>query len=127
MNRRKQKRYPVHDGVFVVLNPAESPSKLGIMIDISEGGLSFQYIDTVDSKQTYTELDVFVSGHGIKIDGIPFAIASNIVFQKSIPSYSVITRRLGVKFKLLSDIKNTKISSFIHNHGVHDHFPDNPA
>lgn len=127
MNRRGQKRYPVRDGVFVVLNPAENSSKLGIMLDISKSGLSFQYIDTIDSNQPYSELDVFVSGHGILIGGLSFTIISNIAFHKTIPYYSIITRRLGVKFKPLPDIKNIKISSFIHNHGILDIFPDSPA
>ena len=127
MNRRGHKRYPVADGVFVVLNPANRSYKLGAMIDISKDGLSFQYIDTIDSEQNYSELDIFVSGDGIKIGTLPFTIISNVAFEKVIPFYSIITRRLGVQFKSLPHMKTIQISSFIHNHGIYDAFPDNLA
>jgi hypothetical protein len=127
MNRRVQKRYPVCDGVFVVLNPANSSSKLGAMIDISKSGLSFQFIDTIDSEQTYLELDIFVSGHGIKIGDLPFTVISSVAYKKTIPFYSIMMRRLGVKFGHLTDTKITQIYSFIHNHGIHEVLPDNRA
>jgi hypothetical protein len=127
INRRVDNRYPVSDGIFVVLNPAENSSKLGAMIDISKGGLSFQYIDVIDSEQSYSELDIFISGVGIKIGDLPFTVISSFAFAKAIPFYSIITRRLGVKFKPLPDTKITQISSFIHNHGIHDFFPDSLA
>ena len=127
MNRRRQKRYPVCNDVFVVLDPAEHSSKLGAMIDISMGGLSFQYIDIVDSKTTFSELDVFVSGHGIIIRQLPFIIVSSVASQKPIPLYSAITRRLGVRFGSLPDVKNVNISSFIQTYAIQDVFPDSTA
>ncbi len=127
MNQRVQKRYLVCDGVIVVLNPANSFSKLGTMIDISKSGLSFQYIDTKDSEQTYSELDIFVSGHGIKIGDLPFTVISSVAYEKTIPFCSIMMRRLGVKFGPLPDTKISQIHSFIHNHGIHEVLPDSRA
>jgi hypothetical protein len=127
MNRRVQKRYFVSDGVFVVLNPADSSSKLGAMIDISKSGLSFQYIDTYDPEQTYSKLDIFVSGHGIKIGDLPFTVISSVAYEKTIPFYSIMMRRLGVKFGPMSDTKISQICSLIHTHGIHEVLPDSLA
>jgi hypothetical protein len=126
-NRRKQKRYPVSSGIFVVLNPAGHSSKLGTMIDISKSGLSLQYLDVNDSAPAYSELDVFASGHGMLIWRLPFTIVSRTAFQEPNPFYSLISRRMGVKFNALSDVKHAKLSSFIQAYGIHETFPDNPA
>lgn len=126
-NRRKQKRYPVSGGIFVVLNPAGHSSKLGTMIDISKSGLSLQYLDVNDSAPTCSELDVFVSGHGVLIWRLPFTVVSRTTFQQPNPFYSFISRRMGVKFNALSDGKHAKLSSFIQVYGIHEAFPDHPA
>ena len=126
-NRRRQKRYQVGSGVFVVLDPAGHSFKLGTMIDISKGGLALQYMDVIEATSTYSELDIFVSGHGVLIWRLPFTVVSQTAFQEPNPFYSFISRRMGVKFDALSDAKYAKLSSFIQTYSIPEAFPDNPA
>jgi len=125
--KRLNKRYKVSDGVFVVLKPSSNSSRLGGMLDISKGGLSFQFTDTKGSGSSYSELDIFVSGFGIQIESLPFEIISNIMMEKQIPPHPVITRRLGVKFTSLSEAKKAQIYSFIQSHAMYDTLPDSLA
>lgn len=126
-NRRRLKRYPVVGGVFVVLNPVGHSSKLGTMVDISKGGLALQYLDVDGSVPDYSELDVFVSGHGMMIWRLPFTVVSRTALQEPNPFYSFISRRMGVKFNELPDGKHAKLASFIQTYGIHESFPDRPA
>jgi hypothetical protein len=125
--KRLYKRYKVFDGIFVVLKPSSNSSRLGGMVDISKGGLSFQFIDTKESGSSYSELDIFVSGYGIKVESLSFEIISDIMMEKEIPFYPVVTRRLGVKFASLSEAKKVQIYSFIQKHAIHDALPDSLA
>ncbi|MFO7558855.1 MAG: PilZ domain-containing protein [Desulfobacterales bacterium] len=126
-NKRLYKRYKVLDGIFVVLHPSSHSSKLGSMVDISRGGLSFQFIDTKEVGSSYSELDVFVSGHGIKLESLPFEIISDIMMETESPFYPVVTRRVGVKFFPLPEAKKNQVYSFIQKHAIYDTLPDNLA
>ena len=126
-NRRRQKRYQVGSGVFVILNPAGDSFKLGTMVDISKSGLALRYMDVIDSTINFSELDIFVSGQGVLIWRLPFTVVSQTAFQSPNPFYSFISRRMGVKFNLLSDVKHARLSSFIQTYGIQEAFPDNPA
>jgi hypothetical protein len=125
--KRLYKRYKVLDGIFVVLKPSSNSSRLGGMVDISKGGLSFQFIDTKGPVSSYSELDIFISGYGIKVESLPFEIISDIVTEKEIPFNPVFTRRLGVKFSSLSEAKKSQIYSFIQKHAIYDALPDSLA
>ncbi len=125
--KRLYKRYKVLDGIFVLLHPSSHSSRLGGMVDISKGGLSFQFIDTKGVENSYSELDIFVSGHGIKVESLPFEIISDIMMETESPFYPVVTRRLGVKFSPLTEAKKNQIYSFIQKHAIYDTLPDSPA
>jgi len=127
LHKRLYKRYRVLDGIFVVLKPSSNSSRLGGMVDISKGGLSFQFIDTKGSGISYSELDIFVSGYGKKVESLPFEIISDIMMEKEISFYPVVTRRLGVKFTSLSEVKKAQIYSFIQKHAIYDALPDSRA
>lgn len=127
--RRKKKRYRVHGSAFAVLNSNSRFTKLGSIIDISEGGLSFHYIDTRDHENASTEqkMDIFVSGHGFMIDQIPFQFVSELILPKEIPFYSVVTRRFGIRFSDMPPQKAKKIDVFIREHALEEPVPDTPA
>jgi len=125
--KRLFKRYKVLDGVFVLLKPSSNSSRLGGILDISKGGLSFKFIDTKGPGSSYSELDIFVSGYGIKVESLPFEIISDIMMEKEIPPYPAVTRRLGVKFTSLSEAKKAQIYSFIQKHAIVDALPDSFA
>ena len=65
IERRRHKRYKAVEGAYAAISPHSH--KLGQVIDISMGGLSFKYIDTTsddaDFQQTPEEMSVQVGLH----------------------------------------------------------------
>ena len=66
VERRRLKRFKVKEGVFAALMPESK--KLGQILDLGKGGLSFLYIDTGEAKDESTELDIYVAGHKFYLD-----------------------------------------------------------
>ncbi len=126
-DRRVSKRLKTHEGTYAVLKPHASSSKLGNIIDISQGGLSFHFIDTNKVFSDFSELDIYISGNGLMVSQLPFEITSEMTLNKDIPFYSVITRRFGVKFGALSEKTSSQLDHFLHNHTIIDILPDNSA
>ncbi len=126
-DRREYKRLKAHEGTYAVLKPHANSSKLGNIIDISKGGLSFHFIDTNKVFSHFSELDIYISGSGLMVSQLPFEITSEITLSKDIPFYSVITRRFGVKFGAISEKAKSQLDHFLHNHTIFDILPDNSA
>ena len=55
--RRSFKRFRAKEGAFAVLRP--QCTKLGQIVDISEGGLAFHYASTGNQKNGEHEVDIF--------------------------------------------------------------------
>lgn len=126
-DRREYKRLKVHEGTYAVLKPHANSSKLGNIVDISKGGLSFNFIDSQRIFSNFNELDIYISGNGLIVSHLPFEITSEITLNKDIPFYSVVTRRFGVKFSAISEKTRSQLDHFLHNHTLIDILPDNTA
>ncbi len=109
-DRREHPRYKVSNEALAILKP--HPIKLGQIINISEGGLAFQYLgeNIIDSK--YVELDIFVSKSGKQFTAFPFSKVRDFQissqFDKSTP-----IRQLCLKFDNLSTEKQFLLKDFI--------------
>ncbi|MCP4551951.1 MAG: PilZ domain-containing protein, partial [Bacteroidetes bacterium] len=78
VERRRNKRYKAVDGAYAAISP--NSHKLGQIIDISMGGLSFKYIDTSnDDKESDNtpEDSVFLSSMGYYVGDLPFKTVSD--------------------------------------------------
>ena len=126
-NRREHVRRKLENGAFAVLKSGPNSSQLGNIIDISDGGLAFHFLDTKEIPSEFSELDIFVSGSGLLVSDVPVEIVSQFPIEKEIPFFTVSTRRFCIKFGKLTDEIRAKLSYFIQNHAVTDILPDNSA
>ena len=103
VERRRNKRYKAVDGAYAAISP--NSHKLGQIIDISMGGLSFKYIDTSnDDKEenNIPEESVFLSSMGYYVGDLPFQVISDYEVTNT-PSFSSMkVRKRHVKFTDLS-------------------------
>ena len=103
VERRRNKRYKAVDGAYAAISP--NSHKLGQIIDISMGGLSFKYIDTSnDDKYENQSSDesVFLSSMGYYVGDLPFQVISDYEITNA-PSFSSMkVRRRHVQFTDLS-------------------------
>ncbi len=103
IERRKNKRYKAVEGAYAAISP--NSHKLGQVIDISMGGLSFKYIDTnsddVEFEQSPEE-SIFLSSMGYYVGDLPFKTISDYEITNA-PSFSSMKiRKRHVQFTDLS-------------------------
>lgn len=104
VERRKNKRYKAVEGAYAAISP--NSHKLGQIIDVSMGGLSFKYIDTSNEDESDNESTreetIFLSSMGYYVGDLPFKTVSDYELTDA-PSFSSMTvRKRHVQFKDLS-------------------------
>lgn len=104
VERRKNKRYKAVEGAYAAISP--NSHKLGQIIDISMGGLSFKYIDTSNETeaedQSTLDETIFLSSMGYYVGDLPFRTVSDYEVTNA-PSFSSMkVRKRHVQFTDLS-------------------------
>ena len=77
--RRKYRRFEVGGNMFAVLKPRMK--KLGLIKDISMGGLALKYISSSDFAENLTELDLFIHPKEFYIAKIPCTIIHDTIYE----------------------------------------------
>jgi len=99
VERRKNKRYKAVEGAYAAISP--NSHKLGQIIDISMGGLSFKYIDTSGETKRQDSLNeeaIFLSSMGYYVGDLPFKIVADYEVTNA-PSFSSMkVRKRHLKF-----------------------------
>ncbi|MDY0221222.1 MAG: PilZ domain-containing protein [Desulfobacterium sp.] len=100
VERRKHKRYKAKEGAYAAISPHSR--RLGQIIDISMGGLSFKYIDNSDEQEEKPERSIFLSSLGYYVGELPFKTIEDCEIT-NYPSFSSMRlRKRRVKFTELS-------------------------
>ena len=114
--QRKSKRITGYDGASVVLTNG-SYNRLGLITDISSGGLAFRYLDLEINLQEepadYAELSVLWKTEGIEIENVHCKIIED---YDASPEYSfslVPMRKCRVEFVDLIPEQITKLGQLI--------------
>ncbi len=111
VERRRNKRYKAVEGAYAAVSP--NSHKLGQIIDISMGGLSFKYIDTSNGSQENDPMmgedAIFLSSMGYYVGDLPFNTVSDyeVTNAPSFSSMKVRKRHLqftDLTFKQLFDL-----------------------
>ncbi len=88
IERRKHKRYKAVEGAYAAISP--NSQKLGQIIDVSMGGLSFKYIDTSSNdaeRERSRDESIFLSSMGYYVGDLPFKTVSDYEVTNA-PSFS---------------------------------------
>jgi len=110
--RRKHKRYRVHDGAFAVLGPHST--KIGQIIDVSMGGVAFGYIAGKEPPDTSFELGILFAEDSFHLTKIPFKTISDQE-AKEVPFSTLTMRRCGLQYGKLTPSQISQLQHFIRN------------
>jgi hypothetical protein len=113
--RRKLVRFAVKDIAFAVLK-TDTDEELGQIINISPGGLAFQYFVGNRSIQKSDVLDMLLPDNGFHIDNIKFKTVADFEMSNELPFSSIRKRQQSVCFSSLSVEQKADIEKFIRNH-----------
>ena len=109
---RKKPRFKVKEGALAFFNP--NPSILGSIIDISEGGLAFTYMDnSVSLPEEPVKLDILMSDDGFYLDQLPFETVADFRIPPEYSFSTVTMKRLCLKFGELSAEQKKQLDYFI--------------
>ena len=111
VERRRLKRFKVKEGAFAALMP--DSNKLGQILDLGKGGLSFLYIDTGEAADGSTELDIYVAGNEFYLSKLPVHIVSDVRVPNKIPINPIVMRRQGVQFGEMMPEQTSSLDSFM--------------
>lgn len=113
--RRKHKRFTIKDVAFAILKTDED-EELGQIINISMGGLAFQYFVGNRELHKANRLDVLLADNGLHVDGISFSVVDDYELVNELPFSSITKREQRVIFNNLSETQEEGIESFIKEH-----------
>ncbi len=114
LDRRTNKRFTPDENAYAVL--VSDSSTLGEIIDVSDNGLSFKYLQFDETIPSPERLGILVAGHNFMIHNIPFdivsekTIAGNYIFSTS------TMKRCCIKFGKMDDTTQTMLNYFINKH-----------
>ncbi len=108
--RRKFARYRPKGGTMAVNQHA-----LGPVINISMGGLSFQYMGENSSKPISDILGIFLGSDNFLIDKIPTKIITDILISHGSSFLQTSTRQRSIQFTELSQSQRENLEEFISN------------
>ena len=119
--RRRYIRFLPKDNAFAALG--EGFSKIGKIIDISAGGLSFGYMSQLENNNNeHSILAIFMADNAFHVRNLPCKVVSDIpvnIYEGSIDSsISVISRRCGIKFTDFSASQNENLENFLTFHTI---------
>jgi hypothetical protein len=111
--KRKHHRFQAKEGAYAAVS---DHNILGLIMDISKGGLALQYI--ADSKQLSgsPEVDIFSSGKDDHLKNVPFKITSDFHVDNKASFSTVILRQCGGQFADLTDDQIAQLDRFIENY-----------
>lgn len=113
VERRRYKRFRVREGAFVILKPSDTGA--GRLMNISMGGLMFEYVATKEPSVEATELELFVTDSVFRLYGVPCKSVWDLPVYKH-PTISLQKRQSGVEFGPLSPYQTSQLEFFIQNH-----------
>ena len=112
-DRRQHKRFRVQGGAFVILRPGVPG--VGRLVDISMGGLRFEYMSWHAAPIEAAKLDICMTGSAFALYDIPCQrIWEETIYEK--PPASLYWKRCGVEFGELTPQQVSQIEYFIKNH-----------
>ena len=116
IERRKHKRFKVRERVFVEVSV--TPIKVGEMIDISMGGLSFQYLANGDISPKTLEIKINYMPSGFRSEMMTVQTVWDNVDIPKFWTGNIKTRQRGVCFEQLNESQKSQIEHLIENYTV---------
>lgn len=115
IQKRNFVRHPAKPGAMATLiwSDEQFYSRIGQIVDISKGGLAFQYISNENHVNGHVDLEIFSWLHPVMyLKQLPFTVVYDRKVQRG-HRKSPAVRRCGLKFGALSEDQTTRLDAFI--------------
>jgi hypothetical protein len=121
IEKRKFVRFLPQENTFAALR--RGFKKVGKVHDISANGLSFQYLekskkDIPDSNDSFTEVDIFISGNNFHLSKVPCRVVNEFDTCSYKTVSSIVSKRCCLQFGKLTEDQIEQLESFLNNHTI---------
>jgi len=96
------------------------PAKLGMIDNISMGGLAFQHVESKRDSEEAMVLDILLADCGFYLADIPYKIVKDSNIADDIPGESIEMRQVRLQFQHMTDVQQATLEEFILVHGIED-------
>ena len=111
VERREHQRFMVQEGVYALLK--NNSSKLGLIKNISRGGLAFSHIVNGEEMHESFKVDIFISGRGFCLKDIPAKKISDFHINNKLPFSTFAVRKVGIQFSELNQSQLSQLDNFM--------------
>jgi hypothetical protein len=94
------------------------PVRLGIIDNLSMGGLMFQHVDNRIKLNHAIVLDILLAECGFYLADIPFYIITDSIISDNVSANPIVMRQVRMQFQRLNAKQEAKLIDLILNHGV---------
>jgi len=112
--KRSHQRFKAKEGAYAALEADHNI--IGMIMDISKGGLSFQYIFDGREVSGSVMVDILRKGKAFHLKNVPFKVTSDFPVDKKVPFSTITLRHCGGKFRVLTDEQTSQLDHFLNNH-----------
>ncbi len=114
IERRKHERFKVKKEA--VANPQSDISRQGKIIEISENGLAFTYIESKKRLGEFSEVAISIVDENFNLNNMPCKTISEVELSNSSPSETERRIRYGILFGELTPDQTDQLELLIQNH-----------
>jgi len=111
---RQNKRFQAKEGTYAAIK--SDYTLIGLIKDISKGGLSFRYIVNGKRIRGSMTIDIFSKGKGFYLKKVPFKITSDFHVDSKVQFSTIELRQCGGRFSVLTDNQISQLDRFIQNY-----------
>ena len=117
--RRRNARVSPKEVTFVAVRPEFSKS--GELLDISRGGLRFQYLRRLNHEEnmkTFLKIDIFIINNGYYLPKVPCTLIYDVEEEKwpALLPMRLESRHCGLKFGKLSPEQTRQVEIYLSHH-----------
>jgi hypothetical protein len=116
VEKRKHERFIVREGAFAVMTPGHK--NLGLIKNISKGGLAYRHIADGNKTNGLYKLDIFLSTKHFYLKDIPFKTVSVFNEESEFPYSFVLMKHRCIQFGQLNPDQKQMLDYFIINHTI---------
>ena len=119
--RRKLTRFWVEENAYITLGV--TLPRIGRIIDISRGGLSFEYhadylrdkTDRIILDENFSEANIYVLRNGFSLSDLPCLVVYDVV-EYILANSFIVKKRCGVEFREITDNQAMLLRNFLADH-----------
>lgn len=109
--RRRHKRFLPRENTYAVLTPGYT--HLGIINNVSQGGLSYRYVSNGKSDNGGRHMDIFLTNRDFYLKQIPFTPVALTESDRRHAFSSVVMKHCSVRFGRLDFFQKDQLDFFL--------------